>query len=68
MNELVRWTRYEGLSSLGRILISSEILEKQICDPASAGVVEGRQIWAVRFKRTCSAGLSTRAYIVWAAY
>ena len=50
LNELVWWASCEGLHSLGRILISSEILENQICDPASAGISEGRQIWEIRFK------------------
>ena len=68
LNELVRGAHYEGLHSLGRILISSSILGKENCDPASAGVFEGRQIWEVRFKRTCSVELLTRAYMVWAPY
>ena len=51
LNELVWWTSFEGLHiSLGRILISSEILENPICDPASAGNFEGCQIWEVSFK------------------
>ena len=33
-----------------------KILENQICDPASAGIFEGRQIWEVRFERTCFKG------------
>ena len=57
LNALVWWTSFEGLHiSLGRILISSEILENPRCDPASAGNFEGCQIWEIRFKRTCSLG------------
>ena len=37
-------------------LFFSEFLGNQICDPASAGFFEGRQIWEVRFERTCSKG------------
>ena len=55
-NGIDRWASYEGSHSLGRMLISSEILENQICDPASAGISEGRQIWEVYFKRRCSLG------------
>ena len=62
-NELVWWTSCEGLHSLGQILVSSETLENQICDPTSARTSGGRQIWEVRFKRTCSLGF-TRAFIV----
>ena len=32
LNELVCWASYEGSHSSGRMLISSEILENQICD------------------------------------
>ena len=55
-NRIDRWASYEGSHSLGRMLISSEILENQICDPESAGFFEGRQIWEVRFERICSEG------------
>ena len=48
-NERVWWVSWEGLHSLGRILVSSENLEKQICDSPSAGFLDGRQIWEVRF-------------------
>ena len=48
-NGIDRWASYEGSHSSGRILISGEILENQICDPASAGISEGRQIWEVYF-------------------
>ena len=50
-NGIDRWASHEGSHSLGRMLISSEILENQICDPASAGISEGHQIWKVRFRR-----------------
>ena len=55
-NELVWWVSWDGQDSFGRILISRAIVENQICDPASAGFFEGRQIWEVRFKRTRSLG------------
>ena len=60
---------YGGLHSLGCTFIFSEILENQICDPASAGISEGRQIWEVRFSRLfLFVGLHTGAYIVWNTY
>ena len=52
LNELVFWASHEGSHSLGRIFIFRENLENQICDPASAGISEGQQIWEVRFERT----------------
>ena len=56
LNELVWWASCEGLHSLGCKLISSEMLENQIRDLASAGISEGRQIGEIRFKHTCSLG------------
>ena len=35
---------------------NSKILGNPICDPASARFFEGRQIWEVRFERTCFKG------------
>ena len=68
-NELVSRASCEGLHSLSRILFFSEILENIICDPASTGFFEGRQIWELRFKRICSLGfLRGSTYIVRAAY
>ena len=55
-NKLVWWASCEGLHSLGRIFLFRHILENQICDPASAGFFEGRQIWEIPFKRTCLVG------------
>ena len=60
LNELVSRASCEALCSLGRILVFSEILENQIGDPASAGIFEGRQIWEVRFERTCLMGFMRR--------
>ena len=54
LNEIVWRVAGEGLHSLGRILISGGILGNKICDPVSAGISEGRQIWDLRFKQTCS--------------
>jgi hypothetical protein len=51
LNELVWWASCEGLDSLGSIVIFTQILENQICDPASAGFFEGRQSWEIRFQR-----------------
>ena len=53
LNEIVWWVAGEGLHSLIRILISSEILENQMCYPESAGISEGRQIGDLRFQQTC---------------
>ena len=50
-DDFVCWASCEGLHSLGRISISSEIPENQICDPASAGFSEGHQIWKGSFRR-----------------
>ena len=36
------------------------ILENKTCDPASAGFFEGRQVWEVRFERTCLVGFMRR--------
>ena len=44
LDYFVCWFSCEGLHSLGSILISREILENQICDPASAEFLK-----AVRF-------------------
>ena len=41
---------------LPHIVFFCEALENQICDPVSVGFFEGRQIWEVRFERTCFAG------------
>ena len=60
LKELVRWASCEELYSFGRIVIFRQILENQICDPASAGISGGRQIWEVRFKRTCLVGFIRR--------
>ena len=60
LNELVWWASSEGLRSLGRILFSSGIFENQICDAASAGISEGRQIWEIRLERTCLEGFMRR--------
>ena len=67
---IVWWVVGEGLYSLGRIWISSGILGNQICDPASAGISEGRQIWDLCFKQTCSLDflLGPHTGVVWAAY
>ena len=56
MIELVSKASCEGLHSFGRILFFSEVLENKICDPASAGMFEGRQIWEVRVEQTCLEG------------
>ena len=60
LNELVWWAPCEGSHSLGRIFIFKQILENRICDPASAGISEGRQIWEIPFKRTCLVGFMLR--------
>ena len=67
---IIWWVVGEGLYSLGRIWISSGILGNQICDPASAGISEGRQIWDLCFKQTCSLDflLGPHTGVVWAAY
>ena len=49
LNELVWGASCGGSHSLGRIFIFRRILASQICDPASAGLFEGRQIWEIRF-------------------
>ena len=65
LNELVSRASCAGLHSFSRRLFCSEILENQICDPASAGFFEGRQIWEVRFRRLfVFVGLNTGAYRV----
>ena len=46
IDDFVCWATCEGLHSLGSILISREILENRICDPASVGILK-----AVRFGR-----------------
>ena len=43
-NGIDRWASYEGSHSLGRMLISGEILENQICDPASAGFLKAARV------------------------
>ena len=44
LNELVWWASCEGLVSLGSICIVRQILENQICDPASAGFFKAARI------------------------
>ena len=51
LDDFACWASCEGVHNLGRIFIYSEVLENQICDPASAGISEGHQIWKVRFRR-----------------
>ena len=51
------------------ILSLSESFEKQICDPASAGISEGHEIWKVNFRRWfLFMELDTGAYIAWDAH
>ena len=42
LNKLCGLALFAGLHSLGRILISSEILDNKVCDPASVGISEAR--------------------------
>jgi len=44
LKELVWCASCEGLYSFGRIFVFRQTLENQICDPALAGISEGRQI------------------------
>jgi hypothetical protein len=48
----VCWASCGNLHSLRRIFFLVN-LENKICDPASAGISEGRQIWEVHFGRLC---------------
>ena len=44
LDDFACWASCEGLHSLSRMLIYSEIFDNQICDSWSAGISEGRQI------------------------
>ena len=51
------------------IFLFGDIPENQICNPASAGISKGHQIWKGRFRRSfCFVGLLTGAYIAWDAH
>ena len=62
------WVSCEVLHSFSRTFVSSEMLENQICDPASAEICWRPSDLRDSFYTNLFVGLLTRACIVWAAY